>query len=207
MIRIGGAFHHGCEVDAALQASGLAQRLLEKQARVNAAERRVRAAVAEHFDFIWRLLARLGVPSASLDDAAQDVFVVLSRRLADVRVGSERSFLYGTALRIASDLRRARPRALAFDARLEEVRDPGPDPEQQLAVRRRLELLDAVLEQLSDAQREVFVLFELEGMTLDECAGLLEIPRGTVASRLRSARADFLTHAKRLKLDRQGGVP
>src|SRR5438445_2883923 len=62
--------------------------------------------VLGHFDFVWRLLRRVGVPHADLDDAAQQVFVVASGRLSSIAAGSERTFLFGVALRTAATLRR-----------------------------------------------------------------------------------------------------
>src|SRR5690349_13452856 len=69
---------------------------------------RMPAIVGAGHDFIWRLLRRLAIPEASVDDATQQVFCVLSRRVDDVKPGSERSFLFGAALRVASDRRRSR---------------------------------------------------------------------------------------------------
>src|SRR5262249_1995398 len=68
---------------------------------------RLRAIVAHHFDPVWRALKRLGVPEAGVDDAAQQVFIVASRRLAEIERGREREYLLGIALRVASDARRA----------------------------------------------------------------------------------------------------
>jgi len=165
---------------------------------------RVRAAVAEHFDYVWRLLARLGVPSSSVDDAAQEVFVVFARRLEDVRPGSERSFLYGSALRIASDARRAHARREQRTAPERDVGDPAPGPDELLDARERLALLDRILDAMGEREREVFVLFELEELSTDETAALLGVPRGTVASRLRRARSEFFSRAKRLRAQAGG---
>jgi RNA polymerase sigma-70 factor (ECF subfamily) len=168
------------------------------------AEARVRAAVAEHFDYIWRLLARLGVPSSGVDDAAQEVFVVFARRLSDVRPGSERSFLYGSALRVASDARRAHARNQQRTLPQRDVGDPRSGPEELLAAKERLALLDRILDRMGEREREVFVLFELEELTTDETAALLGVPRGTVASRLRRARSEFLSLARRLRAQTGG---
>src|SRR5438105_10514602 len=71
---------------------------------------RLRALVSDHVDFIWRSLRRLGVLEADLGDAAQQVFLVTARKLDLVRHGSERAFLFQTAVRVASDSRRTRRR-------------------------------------------------------------------------------------------------
>src|SRR5687768_17145524 len=73
-------------------------------------EARMRGMVEQHFDFIWRTLRRLGVGEADADDATQEVFLVASRKLEEVAVTKERSFLFGTALRVASTHRRTSSR-------------------------------------------------------------------------------------------------
>src|SRR6187402_3874980 len=72
---------------------------------------RLRAAFDQHFDYVWRLLRRLGVHEASVDDAAQLVFLTLSAKLAQVVLGKERAFLTGTAFRVASNQRRGERRS------------------------------------------------------------------------------------------------
>lgn len=159
----------------------------------SAAEKaRLASMVAEHFEVIWRTLARIRVPSADLADCVQQVFVVASRRLSSIAIGSERSFLIGTAIRVARDARRTleRRREVPEDETVEPLSlDPQPD---ELADQKRLRaLLDEVLGGMSEELREVFVLFELEEMSTPEIATLLEIPTGTAASRLRRAREEF----------------
>lgn len=162
--------------------------------RVETAERepRLRFLVRDHFDLVWRLLRRLGVPATLVEDAAQEVFLVAARRVDAIALGSERSYLFGTALRVARAVRRKQTRD---SARLEPLADDAPSeqrsPEELIDQRRDLELLDQVLTRLEESERTVFVLFELEGLTLGEIAGLTGARRGTVASRLRRARARF----------------
>ena len=81
----------------------------EPRADVPRAERdaRMGALVAAHFDAVWRAVKRLGVPAGGVDDAAQEVFIVAARKLADIEVGRERGYLLGVAVRVASDARRA----------------------------------------------------------------------------------------------------
>ncbi len=145
-----------------------------------------------HFDFVWRSLRRLGVAPGTLDDAAQEVFVVASRRLAAIEDGKERAFLFGTALRVASDARRSanRRRAREHDAEAD-VASSAPGPDELVDRKRAREVLDAIIAELPEDARPVFVLFELEGMTMSEIASCLELRPGTVASRLRRAREVF----------------
>jgi RNA polymerase sigma-70 factor (ECF subfamily) len=158
---------------------------------------RVTAIVRAEHDFIWRLLRRLGIPEASVDDATQQVFCVLSRRVDDVKAGSERSFLFGAALRVASDRRRSREfRDVPHETTADEV-DPAPNPEELAERHERRALLQQILEALPMELRTVIILFELEQMTKIEVAELLGIPVGTAVSRLRRAREEFKTLAKR----------
>jgi RNA polymerase sigma-70 factor (ECF subfamily) len=151
---------------------------------------RLRIAFESHYDQIWRLLRRIGVPPSVADDATQQVFLILAERLGDVRDGCERSFLFGTALRIASTLRRTWKReVLTEHVDLETSPLPGTD---ELADQRRARsALDAILQQMDSDLRTVFVLYELEQFTSVEIAEILGIPIGTAASRLRRARQQF----------------
>jgi RNA polymerase sigma-70 factor (ECF subfamily) len=162
-----------------------------------------------HLDFVRRLLRRLGLDATDADDGAQDVFVALARRIDDVAVGSERSFLIGTALNVAATHHRARARRRESPvAALEQLTHPGLDPEQVALERRRVELLDQALAELDWELRAPFVLFELEELTASEIAALLRIPAGTVASRLRRARELFRSTARRLQAQSEsGGAP
>ena len=164
-------------------------------------EARLRAMVDDHFEAVWRALRRLGVSPMDMDDCAQQVFWVASRKLSAIEAGSERGFLVGTAVRVASDYRRARDRRreVPDDGSIERE-DPGPQPD-ELAEQKRLRgLLDDVLSAMPSDEREVFVLFELEELSTQEISEILHIPAGTVASRLRRAREEFEKRAARLKL-------
>ena len=163
-----------------------------------------------HYAAIWRLLRRLGVEPSQLDDAAQEVFWVAARRLADIERGREHSFLYGVALRIASNEHRRRKHlAEPIDLdQLELVADGAPSPEEQLDERRARALLDVVLDRMPIDLRTVFVLCELEELEVREVALLEGVPLGTASSRLRRAREEFSAIAKRVRatLSARGGV-
>jgi RNA polymerase sigma-70 factor (ECF subfamily) len=159
-----------------------------------------RALVAAHFDFIWRLLRRLGVEEADVDDAAQQVFVVAAQRLDSITPGSERSFLYGTAVRLAATLRRnLRRRRRWVETKPADGTSPEGTPHDELERREALAMLDEVLSGLADELRVVFVLSQLEELTLPEVAALIGIPTGTVASRLRRARKEFALRLQRIQ--------
>jgi RNA polymerase sigma-70 factor (ECF subfamily) len=148
--------------------------------------------VREHFQFVWRLLRRLGLPGSDADDAAQQVFLVACSRAADIRPGSERPFLYGCALRSAAKWRARASASPRLDlSSLDEPASDWPGADELLEHRRARAVLDALLESMDHDLRVVFVLFEFEELSTQEIAELLAIPRGTVASRLRRAREDF----------------
>jgi RNA polymerase sigma-70 factor, ECF subfamily len=154
-----------------------------------------------HYARVWRTLRQIGVDEACADDAAQEVFIVLSRRLADVRAGSERSFLLSTAVRVAANYRRTgRARHEVVDeSAVAAERDPEPNVEQLLDQKRMRRALDELLDGWPDDMRTAFVLFEIEGLSVPEIAELTETKAGTVASRLRRARELFQAGVKRLR--------
>jgi RNA polymerase sigma-70 factor (ECF subfamily) len=165
---------------------------------------------SEHFQFIWRSLRRLGVPPVTVDDAAQQVFEVVARRLADVEPGRERAFLFKTALFVATDARRYAARSRSREGGdVDVLRDASPTPEDSALLGEKRLFLDRVLLALPLELRTVFVLYELEELPTADIAELLAVPRGTVASRLRRAREAFHLEVKRLRarLEFQGGKP
>jgi RNA polymerase sigma-70 factor (ECF subfamily) len=148
-----------------------------------------------HFRYVWRCLRSLGVRDAQLDDALQDVFLVVQKRLPEFDGGAQLStWLYAIALRIARKYReRARREPLSLDAAPGALREasPAPSGEGHALQNERLALAHAVLETLSDEQREVFVLARVEEMSAPEIAEVIGIPLNTVYSRLRAARLAF----------------
>ena len=170
---------------------------------------RVAQLLRAHFRDVWRIVRRFGVPENSADDAAQEVFIIASRRLADITPGSERPFLFSSAVRVAANVRRSlgARRECAEDEALPEGVDPRPNAEALLDQKRLRQMLDRVLDELSDDLRVSFVLYELEGLSSPEIAELLGIPVGTVASRLRRAREAFevATSKLRASLHVEGG--
>jgi RNA polymerase sigma-70 factor (ECF subfamily) len=136
------------------------------------------------------------VAERETDDAVQQVLLTFARKLAAVRKGSERSFLYQISIRVAADRRRSekRRREVVTDV-FADSPDDAPSVEVMMDLRRARERLDAILDQMSLELRAVFTLFEMDQMTLTEIAELLGVPRGTVASRLRRAREEFTSRA------------
>jgi RNA polymerase sigma-70 factor (ECF subfamily) len=157
--------------------------------------------VRAHIAFVWRALRRFGASEADAADATQQVFIVATSRLDRIEPGRERAFLFGIALRVASKVRRSRARKpLALfgdDADADDHAAEWPSTEELVDQRRARVVLDSILDGMTDDLRAVFVLYELEQMTMAEIADLLELPSGTVASRLRRAREYFQRHAAR----------
>jgi len=155
----------------------------------------------EHYQFIWRSLRRLGVAEQAVDDAAQQVFLLASEKVDRITLGCERAFLFQTAVRVAMSVRRdfAQRREAMMGDDLDGIADSAPLPDAIAEEVQRRRFLDAILAALPMDLRTVFVLFEIEGLESPEIALMLEIPVGTVASRLRRARKTFHDKAARLR--------
>ena len=156
---------------------------------------------AATFDFAWRLLKRLGVPDGHVDDAAQDVFVAVHRRLRDFAGRSTlKTWVAGIAVRVASDARRAQRRRGESVPLPDTLPDPRKSPLEVASNAEALRLVQLLLSGLQDDQREVFVLTEMEQMTAPEISLALGINLNTVYSRLRLARRDFDAAVQELAL-------
>ena len=161
----------------------------------------LRHLVDAYFAFIARSLRRLGVDETDVDDATQKVFMIAARKLDAIEPDREKVFLYATAMRVASETRRARHRRDAAErAAAEVVRSRSPTPEDAATTRQARALLDEILDAMPMEVRTVFTLYELDEMTMAAIADLLAVPTGTVASRLRRGREIFHSVSKRLRL-------
>jgi RNA polymerase sigma-70 factor (ECF subfamily) len=154
----------------------------------------------QFFELVWRSLRRLGVRDDARDDALQDVFVVVHRRLEDFEQRSSlKTWIFGITLRVASDyLRRGRRAALthALDV---DLRDARPDPHEQNVQREAAELLYRALDELDAEKRAAFVLAELEEMSMAEIATAVGANVNTVSSRVQAARRQFESALRRLR--------
>jgi len=157
-------------------------------------------------EYVFRVVRRLGVSEAQVEDAVQDVFLVVLRRAPDFEGRSSvRTWVFGIALRVARAYRRKAARAHSELSNVELAsRQSGPDA--QAAVAQEVRLLMALLKALPDEQREVFVLSEIEGLTAPEVAAVVEIPLNTVYSRLRLGRERFQSAYRRVQRRELGGV-
>jgi RNA polymerase sigma-70 factor (ECF subfamily) len=147
---------------------------------------------------VFRFVSALGVPPDEREDAAQDVFVAVYRGLRQFRGEAQLStWIYRIAARHASHLGRRR-RVRSFLSILpwhETEPEPQPDPAEKAS---ELRLLDRLLDKLSPKKRMVLVLFEIEGLGVNEIASVMGCPANTVWSRLRHARAELVKAARRV---------
>lgn len=142
-----------------------------------------------HARFVWRSLLGLGVQESDVPDASQQVFVVLQGKLGQLDEGCALgTFVYGICLRVASDFRRrAHLRREHLCAVMPEAAS-APTQETLVSNREALTRLFAVLAELEPAQREVFVLYEIEELAMAEVARAQGCPVQTAYSRLHAAR-------------------
>jgi RNA polymerase sigma-70 factor (ECF subfamily) len=155
----------------------------------------------QHVRFVWRVISRLGVPASDVGDAVQDVFVVVHRKLPEFEGRSKAStWIFAICMRVAAHRRRAASARREVPLSVEPVFEPAGDGGATPLERGQAQaILDTILDKMSDEQRVVFVLFELEQMSAAQIAELLDIPIGTVRSRLRLARAAFEQAIARLR--------
>jgi RNA polymerase sigma-70 factor, ECF subfamily len=157
------------------------------------------ALIVEHSPFVWRVLIHLGVPRSRLEDASQEVFLVLlSGRFAGR--SAIKSFLYGVCRNVASlERRRQRDQREVVTNELPETVVQAAQ-EGELWIKRAHERLVQALGRLDDEQREVFVLFELEQLSMDEIARAMQAPLSTCYSRLYAARQTVRAELRRRNL-------
>lgn len=156
-----------------------------------------------HADFVWRTLRRLGVTEADARDATHDVFLLVHGHLARFEGRSSlTTWLFTLCRTVARDFRRRK--RLEPELREDDLDELDLRADVGRAVEHRQELaeLERILSTLPAAQRNVFILFEIEKMTGEELSEALRIPLGTVYSRLTLARKAF-----RARVSREYTVP
>ncbi len=158
---------------------------------------------AAHANFVWRTLQRLGVCDQDLQDAHQEVFLVVHRRLRTFDGSCDiRTWLFAICIRVVAAYRRS-----AYVRRVSPVdhvpedgsNSEGRSPEDLVQAVQARRTFDAILDQMDLHKRAIFVMFEIEGMSCVEIAASVGIPLGTVYSRLGGAREEFDKAVKRLR--------
>lgn len=143
-----------------------------------------------YFDFVWSNMRRLGVAPAQVDDAVQDLFLAVHRRLPEFEGrASMKTWLFHFILRVAATHRRASRGVDNLKVRVDV--GPAATPDRQVETRQAAELLYRLLDELEDSRRAVFVLVELEELSLADAARALGMNVNTAYSKLRDARRDF----------------
>ena len=147
----------------------------------------------DHAAFVWRTLRRYGVAAEQLEDATQSVFLVVHRKLDSFEARSSvRTWLFRIATRVAKDFRRSATRkGFSQSLDMDTLADVAHAPDDGAARREAATTVEAVLAELGADRRAVFVLAELEEMSVPEIAAALGWNPNTTASRLRDARRDF----------------
>jgi len=154
---------------------------------------------AANVDFVWRTLRHLGVPATQLDDAVQEAFMVVFRKLSAFEGRSAlRTWLYGITVGIARNARRSLRRHGHVES-IEPWIESARGPERLAEVAEARDLVTCALDEIDDERREVLVLSDVEELTAVEIAAVLTIPLGTVYSRLRTARREFGEAVARLE--------
>lgn len=156
---------------------------------------------AEHAEFVWLTLQRMGVAPADIEDCLQDVFVVAHQRLGSFD-GSSRmtTWLYGICIRVAAAYRRrAHRRRERTGEEMDEAVDEGESPEMAACRREAQERLQRVFDEMDIEKRALFVMFEIDEVSCEQIAEILGIPVGTVYSRLHAARKEFESALRRLE--------
>lgn len=171
----------------------------EDKAATTATRPVFREVYAEHLPYVWRVVRRLGVALADVEDVCQEVFVVVHRKLAEFEGRSSmRTWLYAIAFRCASEhRRRAHVRRELATADQDAIAVDAPQLE-TVERRQARELLDQILDQLDGGKRAVFVFYEIEQMPMAEVAEICGCPLQTAYSRLHAARDHVTAAARRL---------
>ena len=188
------------ELERALSESGKG----EQTSGVKASALSVERIYADYFDFVWRNVRRRGVSEAAIDDVVQDVFVIVHRRLASFEGRSSiKTWLYGIVRRVVKDHFRAVHQRTHRGELDESLHKDSSAPDGPKALRRKegASVLHQLLDSLSEKKREVFILAELEELSITEIAEALGENFNTVYSRVRSAREEFEAAVERYQTE------
>lgn len=151
----------------------------------------VKQVFSVHANFVWRSLRRLGVASADVDDALQEVFLVVFRRIGEYEErGLIRPWLFTISRQVASHYHRGNKRTETRRQGLI-LETVGKDAEESLARQEAEEVVRTFLDELDEPQRIAFYLSDIEGMTAPEIAKALRVNLNTVYARIRLARKRF----------------
>jgi RNA polymerase sigma-70 factor (ECF subfamily) len=164
----------------------------------------------QHASFVWKTLRQLGLDETEAEDAMQEVFLTVHRALPGFEGRSSMTTWLFTICRSTARDRRNRAyrrREVSDEEAIEREEDRRGDASRAVEQGQQLRALQEILDRMSAEQREVFVLFELQAMGGEEIAETLQIPLGTVYSRLRLARGVFKSAVASLNPTRSETLP
>jgi RNA polymerase sigma-70 factor (ECF subfamily) len=181
---------------ATLDGEGLERIIARCRARDDAAWKELYDA---HFEYVYRVARRLGTPDSEAEDVVHEVFVIVYKKLDRFEGGRLTTWLYRITANVVSERHRRRRVKNAFEALRLWIGGEAPDdPERSAEKASASRAVERVLERMSPKKREVFALFELEGLPGEDIAERLGCPINTVWTRLHHARKEFLSIAKRM---------
>lgn len=164
-----------------------------------------------HFPFVWRNLRRLGVPDALLEDASQDVFLVVHRRWEsfDSQWSAVETWLFGILMRVARNHRRSLKRRGAWvvpsgGELIQAVPSGEAGPADLVARREAIALLDRLLDALDEDKRAILILVDIEQLSAKQAAEALGLNLNTAYWRLRAARGQLRKALTRIKAAEKG---
>jgi len=147
---------------------------------------------AQHFDLVWRSLRHLGVPAQLLDDAVQDVWLVVHRKLGEFDGRSAVStWLFGICINVARARRRAREVTRPAEPLLDDMQSADPGPERALESSQAWHRVQGFMAGLPELHRAIFVSSLLENFSPAETASAIGVDVNTVYKRVRALRRSF----------------
>jgi RNA polymerase sigma-70 factor (ECF subfamily) len=161
-----------------------------------------------YYGFVWRYAANRRVPPMAIDDVVQEVFVVVYHRLGSFEGRSSlKTWLAGITHNVVRGYVRKPGNRAATDYLDEEMQllAPGWNPAEALERKAAIFLLHQLLDKMSEVQREVFILNELEQLSSVDIAEVLGVNENTVRTRLLAARKVFNAGAARARAQQKWG--
>jgi RNA polymerase sigma-70 factor (ECF subfamily) len=165
---------------------------MPKQAAPADRAQRVAEIFEAHADFVWRVLRRQGVHEADAEDATQEVFLVVHRKLDDYEDrGALRAWLFTICRQVASHHHRSTGRRERKERALFAAAMEPPDVHANARRAEAAAVVRSFLDTLDEPHATVFYLCEIEGMTAPEVSSALSVNLNTIYGRLRAARREF----------------
>jgi len=150
-----------------------------------------RSLYEHYFPLVWRWATRLGIPHSALDDVVQEIFLAIFQHVDEFEGRSSlKTWIFGVTIGVTRNFRRRHTSGPVggSSSELDTLLERAPHPEEIAQQSEALALLQTILDALDDEKREVFVLSELEELTMIEISQIVGVSPNTITSRLRLAR-------------------